>query len=202
MLNNYDNTERDLVKSNSMQENNEKANIINGISTMMEREVVEHERSEPINMRIAKKADTKAPDEEYEYFDKGNLIRVGYINSDIQKHLLTIDSNDVITLCINGWGISLILEQATYNNNGKLFSDVSNVRKTKKGYIFTIRMIYKDALRILKRMGYKKETEHISVNKDGNKVSGYYVSEEWIHEKHNALCDYLVSIVNINKNDE
>lgn len=196
------NKTRNLTENNLSQEDMNSLNIKKGISEMMEREVVEHERNAPLNMKFAKRPDYKVPDDDYEYLKKGKLIKFGFRNPEIQKHVLTINNNDVINLIVNKWCISLKLEQMDYGKKINYFSDIPNVRQTQDGYVYSQRIIYKDAIRILKRIGYKKDSEYISIVKEDNKISYYSVSEEWYHEKHNTIYEHLLFIVNINQNKD
>lgn len=166
------------------------------ISKLKEREVLYHERKAPLNMKYVRKPDSKVPDVAGEYFDRGNLNKFAYINSDIQKHLLTIDINEIIALQIDSWGISLVLHQYVFDGDWDSHYDVPNLKRDMNSVVYSQRMLYKDAILILEKIGYKKEDDYIVIDKSENKVIDYCICEEWVCDNHFTIYKYLLEKYN------
>lgn len=195
------NEDKDITMNNSMKKNIENESIKKEISTFVEMEPAKNIYATPQNITVADQPDEKVPEKKLGGYQDGELIRFSVPNPYIQKHVLTINQNDVVTVGVGQYYIWVNIEDGDFIFDKNHVRDMHTIRRTKKGYIFRQRMVYKDAVRMLKRIGYKKDCEHIRLCKRNNKVKGFYVSEEWYHEKHDIICDYLSSIVNINQTD-
>lgn len=178
-----------------------KNNMENEISTFVEMEPAKSIYATPHNINIAGQPDSKVPEKKFGYYQDGELIRFSITNPDIHKYVLTINQNDIVTVGVGKYYIWVNMEDEDYIVDKKYIRDMHTIRRTKDGYIFRQRMVYKDAIRMLKRLGYKKDREHIRLCKRNNKVKGFYISEEWYHEKHDIICEYLHSILNVSQNN-
>lgn len=187
-------------KAKTVHEESENMSIKIGVSELMENQVDENPNSAPLNIKKAEKPDMKVPEDKFGYYQNGELIKFSIGNPDVEKAVLTINNNDIVDLCVDRYLVWLYMEDSDYMDSNYV-RDVHNIRKTKYGYIYRQHIVYKDALRILKRLGYKKSDETIFLSKTNNKVTSFSISEEWYSEKHDIIYKYLSSIVDISQNN-
>lgn len=176
-----------------LNENINETTLVDDIADLIELSIPNDNKVVPVkNSKKTVEPDYKVPNEQIAYYIDGQVITAGVKNPNIEKHVVTINNEDIVTLKLDNYCVHLGL-----SDRSDVKFDVVNIRKTKNGHIFRQRIIYKDALRILKRIGYKKDHEFMYIHKTNDKVTKYNIYEEWTHKNHGVICKYLSDIVNI-----